>query len=51
MLSGVGVGIDICGFAMKAVGARFANMEISGRIGLKEKYFPIFEIGIGDCTR
>lgn len=51
LLSGVGVGIDICGLAMKAVGARFANMEISGRIGLKEKYFPIFEIGIGDCTR
>lgn len=51
LLSGVGVGIDICGLAMKAVGARFANMEISGRVGLKEKFFPIFEIGIGDCTR
>ena len=51
LLSGVGVGVDICGLAMKAVGARFANMEVSGRIGLKEKYFPIFEIGIGECTR
>ena len=51
LLSGAGVGIDLCGLAMKGVGARFANMEISGRLGLKEKYFPIFEIGIGDCTR
>jgi len=51
LLSGVGVGVDICGLAMKAVGARFANMEISARIGLKEKFFPMFEIGIGECTR
>lgn len=51
LLSGVGVGIDICGLAMKAVNARFANMEVSARIGLKEKYFPIFELGMGDCTR
>ncbi|MBO7067377.1 MAG: hypothetical protein J6W52_01680 [Bacteroidaceae bacterium] len=51
LLSGVGVGIDICGLAMKAVGARFANMEVCARVGLKEKFFPIFEIGIGDCTR
>jgi len=51
LLSGVGVGIDLCGLAMKGVGARFANMEICGRVGLKEKFFPIFEIGIGDCTR
>jgi hypothetical protein len=51
LLSGVGVGIDVCGLAMKAVGARFANMEICGRVGLKEKFFPIFEMGIGDCTR
>ena len=51
LLSGMGVGIDLCGLAMKGVGARFANMEICGRVGLKEKFFPIFEIGIGDCTR
>lgn len=51
LLSGAGVGIDICGFAMKGVNARFANMEICGRLGLKEKFFPIFEIGIGDCTK
>lgn len=51
LLSGVGVGIDVCGLAMKAVGARFANMEVCGRVGLKDKFFPIFEMGIGDCTR
>lgn len=51
LLSGIGVGIDLCGLVMKAAGAKFANMEISGRVGLKEKFFPIFEMGIGDCTR
>ena len=51
LLSGIGVGVDLCGLAMKGVGARFANMEICGRVGLKEKFFPIFEMGIGDCTR
>ena len=44
LLSGIGVGIDLCGLVMKAAGAKFANMEISGRVGLKEKFFPIFEI-------
>lgn len=50
-LSSFAVGGDLVGLSMKAVGARFANMEVFGRIGLKEKYFPLAEIGIGDCTR
>ena len=46
LLSGVGVVIDICGLAMKAVGARFANMEVSGRVGLKEKFFGNTDLDI-----
>lgn len=51
LLAGVAVSVDICGLAMKGVGAKFANMEAGARINFKEKYFPIFEMGLGDCTR
>lgn len=51
LLSGIAVGADVVGFAMKAVGAKFANMEVSARINLYDKYFPIAELGIGDCQR
>ncbi len=51
LLSGFAVSADLVGVSMKLVGARFANMEIAGKLNLKEKYFPVFEIGIGDCTR
>ena len=51
MLSGVAVSADLVGFAMKAVGAKFANMEVGARINLLDKYFPVAELGIGDCQR
>ena len=51
LLAGAAVSVDICGLAMKGVGAKFANMEAAARINFKEKYFPLFEIGLGDCTR
>lgn len=51
LFGGVAVGGDIVGFAMKAVNAKFANMEVCGRLNFKEKYFPICELGIGDCSR
>ncbi len=51
LLSGVAVSADIVGFAMKAIGAKFANMEVGGRINLLDKYFPVAELGIGDCHR
>lgn len=49
--NGIGVGIDGVGLGMKLTSARFANMEVMGRINLLEKYFPIVELGIGECTR
>lgn len=51
LLSGVAVSADIVGFAMKAVGAKFANMEVGARINLLDKFFPVAELGIGDCHR
>lgn len=51
LLSGVAVSADIVGFAMKAFGAKFANMEVGARINLLDKYFPAAELGIGDCHR
>lgn len=51
LLGGIAVMVDVCGLAMKGVGAKFANMEAAVRLNFKEKYFPIFEMGLGDCTR
>ena len=51
LLSGVAVSADLVGFAMKAVGAKFANMEVGARLNFFDKYFPVAELGIGDCHR
>ena len=51
LFSGVAVSADVVGFAMKAVGAKFANMEVGARINLLDKFFPVAELGIGDCHR
>ena len=51
LFSGVAIGADVVGFAMKAMNAKFANMEVSARINLCDKYFPVAELGIGDSHR
>ena len=51
LLSGIAVSADLVGFAMKAMGAKFANMEVGARINLLDKFFPVAELGIGDCHR
>lgn len=51
LLSGIAVSADLVGFAMKAMGAKFANMEVAARLNLYDKYFPVAELGIGDCHR
>lgn len=50
-VAGAAVGVDLVGFSMKAVGSDFANMEVMGRLNIKEKFFPIVELGIGDCLK
>ena len=51
LLAGVAVSADLCGLFMKVTNSRFANMEAACRLDFKEKYFPVFEMGIGDCKR
>lgn len=51
LLSGIAVSADLVGFAMKAFGAKFANMEVGARINLYDKFFPAAELGIGNCRR
>lgn len=50
-IQGAGVIVDLCGLAMKGLGSDFANMEVAARLNFKEKYFPIFELGLGDSRR
>ena len=51
LFCGIAVSADVVGFAMKAVRAKYANMEVAARINLLDKFFPIAELGIGDCSR
>lgn len=51
LFNGFGVGIDGVGLGMKLAGGRFANMEVMARANLLEKFFPIVELGIGECDR
>lgn len=48
---GVIVQADIVGVVMKALDADWSQMEVAARINLKEKFFPVFELGYGesDC--
>lgn len=49
--AGFAVSADIVGLVMKAAGSTFSQIEIAGRINLKEKVFPIVELGIGTGDR
>ncbi|MBR1682079.1 MAG: hypothetical protein IJ700_01760 [Bacteroidaceae bacterium] len=46
---GVAVGADVVGLAMKAFGSEWSLMEVMARVNLKDKYFPVFEMGLGDA--
>ncbi|MBQ0049766.1 MAG: hypothetical protein KBT12_05995 [Bacteroidales bacterium] len=51
LLNGFGVGVDLVGAGMWLTGARFGSLEAMARLNLLEKYFPVFELGIGKCDR
>ena len=48
---GVAVFADLSGPAMKAVGSKFNQMEVGSRLNFRDHYFPICELGIGECDR
>lgn len=51
IFGGAAVSVDLAGPVMKAIGARYSQMEVAARINFKEKYYPIFEMGLGDCCK
>ncbi len=51
LFCGVAVMADLAGPVMKAVDARFSQMECAARLNFRDRYFPIAELGIGECDR
>ncbi len=46
-INGVAVGADIVGVVMKVAGSDWSQLEVMARLNLLDKYFPIFEMGLG----
>lgn len=51
LFCGAAVFADLSGPVMKAVGARFDQLEVGARLNFRDHYFPIFELGIGESNR
>ena len=51
LFCGVAVQADLVGPSMKIVGSRFDQMEVGGRLNFRDHYFPLCELGIGECDR
>lgn len=47
LFKGFAVSVDLFGLAQKVMGS-YGQYEASLRINLKDKYFPIFELGLGE---
>lgn len=47
LFKGFAVSVDLFGLAQKAMGS-YGQYEAALRINLKDKYFPIFELGLGE---
>ena len=46
---GIAVGADMVGFGMRLAGCDWRQMEVLARLQIKDKYFPIFEMGLGEA--
>ncbi len=51
MFCGVAVQVDLAGPIMKAVNARFDQLECAARLNFRDHYFPICELGLGESSR
>ncbi len=51
LFCGVAVFADLAGPTMKAVGARFDQLEIGARLNFRDHFFPLCELGIGESDR
>lgn len=50
-ISGFAVSADFVGLVMKAAGSTFSQLEVAGRLNIREKIFPIFELGVAEGNR
>ena len=51
LFMGVAVQVDLAGPVMKALGTKFDQLECGARVNFRDKYFPLAELGIGECER
>lgn len=48
-INGFGVGADLVGLVQKLAGSDWAQMEVLARMNILERYFPVFELGLGEA--
>ncbi len=51
LFCGVAVFADLSGPVMKAVDSKYDQLEIGARLNFRDHFFPICELGIGECDR
>ncbi len=51
LFCGAAVQVDLAGPIMKAVGAKYSQLECGARLNFRDHYFPIAEFGIGESDR
>ncbi len=51
LFCGVAVFADLAGPVMKAVNSKYDQLEVGARLNFRDHYFPIGELGIGECDR
>ncbi len=51
LFCGVAVSVDLAGPVMKAVSTRYDQLECAARLNFRDHYFPICELGLGECDR
>lgn len=51
LFMGVAVQVDLAGPVMKALSTKFDQLECGARVNFRDKYFPLVELGVGECER
>lgn len=49
LLSGYGISADLCGMGM-AMFSKWGQYEVGAHLGVKGKYFPVLEVGLGQSN-
>lgn len=48
-INGFGVGADFVGLVQKVSGSDWSQLEVLARMNIKERFFPVFELGLGEA--